>query len=131
MRDLEEPSKLIKRMERIRNRLEAQARDRYPALVIAFGVGLSGERSLDADVKCGNCGTYFRFKGVPAPDFGRDFSLSGKQEQAAASTGPWLPGRCPDCRLAHRVRATIVVSVEPELRALVASDGEDDLVESA
>lgn len=88
-----------------------KSRPRLPkteAGIVAFRVGVTPQ-TVDADVQCG-CGTIFRVPSIPVPD----------GELVPTVTGPWLPEvggfMCPGCNRSHRVRATVVVTVEEEDR---------------
>lgn len=88
------------------------------AMVVAFRTGMDGPQSVTADVKCA-CGSIFRVPGIESPDFGRDMTKTGDEEQASATTGKWRVGGCPACGRAHRLRATMVVIVEEEDEPMV------------
>jgi len=86
---------------------------RTEAKVMALMVGYKSPGTVGAYVRCG-CGKDFTFSEIPFAEFVRDTSKVGKDEQAPASTGPWVEGRCPQCGRGHRVRATAIVIVEEE-----------------
>lgn len=110
-------------LERRNKKIAELNKNRTQALVVSYLVGYrhgmteedrSGLiRNVGADIRC-SCGKEFRFAAIEAPDFVRDPTKIGEQEQAPSATGRWTEGRCPSCGRSHRARFTGVVIVEEE-----------------
>lgn len=96
----------------------------FPQITQAKVMKVDGDVSLTVHIEC-ECGKLFNLS---------DVGVSGYQigetpvtnPSVAAKTGEWVAGRCPNpaCGRAHRVRSTLMVTVEEEKLPNLVTDAQ-------